>query len=204
MAKEKATAPTPQITGGRVVFSRSVQPAQYESKKAEVEITFAVPEGAVLGDFLDKAGAMAQDKALELVGLKKGPQVAQPAQEPTKTAPTATPVEPKPAGRTKADLEAEATAKAGGKPAVTMPAISTGEERTDPAQAADEWGAEELVAEAVSDAAMKDACSKRNQVIKKPQAIKALIAEYVAFPKGCADIAQADRPAFLKKLAELK
>jgi len=60
-----------QITGGKVTFGRSVQPAQYETKKAEVEITFTLAEGEALGDTLNHAASVAQDKALEMVGLKK-------------------------------------------------------------------------------------------------------------------------------------
>ena len=33
------------ISSGRVVYLRSVQPAQYETKKAEVELTFAFGRG---------------------------------------------------------------------------------------------------------------------------------------------------------------
>ena len=31
-----------QITGGRVVYSRTVQPAQFESKRCEVELSFVL------------------------------------------------------------------------------------------------------------------------------------------------------------------
>lgn len=198
MAKAKVETPTPQITGGRVVFSRSVQPAQYESKKAEVEIIFAVPEGAEVGDFLDKAAAMAQRKALEMVGLKTGPKAA----AATADTPPATP-----AAGSKAALEAAQAEKLGGdkpaKPKVAMPNISSGEERKPPAE--EEWGASEATtAEPITDATMKDACSKRNQVLKAPKAIKALIATFVEFPKGCADIPQEKRQEFLTKLEALK
>ena len=37
---------TPQITSGRVVYSRTVQPANYESERAEVELAFVVEDGA--------------------------------------------------------------------------------------------------------------------------------------------------------------
>lgn len=42
-----------QITGGRVVFSRTVQPAQYESKRAEVELNFVLAEGEALDGTLN-------------------------------------------------------------------------------------------------------------------------------------------------------
>jgi hypothetical protein len=65
-----------QITGGKVTFGRSVQPAQYETKKAEVEITFTLAEGEALEGKLDYAAEVAQSKALEMVGLKTAKQAA--------------------------------------------------------------------------------------------------------------------------------
>lgn len=58
------------ITGGRIIFGRTVQPAQYESKKSEVELAFTLAEGEELGTSLDIVGAQVQAKALELVGLR--------------------------------------------------------------------------------------------------------------------------------------
>jgi hypothetical protein len=74
-----------QITGGKVTYGRTVQPAQYESKKAEVEISFVIGEGEDIGDMLDRAAAMAEGKALELVGLRKAisPPVAAVSPQPT-------------------------------------------------------------------------------------------------------------------------
>lgn len=71
-----------QITGGRVVYGRTVQPAQYESKKAEVEITFAVAEGEDHAALLDLAAKVACDKAHEMVGLKPIAKSAVAASEP--------------------------------------------------------------------------------------------------------------------------
>lgn len=34
-----------QVTSGRVAYSRTAQPAQYESKRAEVEFAFVVEDG---------------------------------------------------------------------------------------------------------------------------------------------------------------
>lgn len=59
-----------QITGGRVVYARTVQPAQYESKKSEVELSFTLDEGEKLGNALEEVGEIVQEKALALVGLR--------------------------------------------------------------------------------------------------------------------------------------
>ena len=60
-----------QITAGRVVYSRTVQPVQYESKRAEIELNFVLVEGEDLGDTLAEVAEIVQAKTLEMVGLKK-------------------------------------------------------------------------------------------------------------------------------------
>ena len=60
-----------QITSGRVVFSRTVQPAQYESKKAEVELSFVLAEGEELKDTIEEVGERCKDAVLDLVLGKK-------------------------------------------------------------------------------------------------------------------------------------
>ena len=57
-----------QITGGRVVFSRTVQPAQYESKRAEVELSFVLAEGEALGEALDEVSKICKAEVLQMVG----------------------------------------------------------------------------------------------------------------------------------------
>lgn len=59
----------PQITSGRVVFSRTVQPAQFESKRSEVELSFVLAEGEELGKTLEDIGVLVKAEALKLVGL---------------------------------------------------------------------------------------------------------------------------------------
>lgn len=65
-----------QIIGGKITFGRTVNPAQYESKKAEVEISFVVAEGEDFHQIAQEAAAFAEAKALEMVGLKPIPKVA--------------------------------------------------------------------------------------------------------------------------------
>jgi hypothetical protein len=59
-----------QINGGTVTFKRSFQPEQYGSRGAEVALSFTIFEGEELGDMLDRAGALARDKVMELVYAK--------------------------------------------------------------------------------------------------------------------------------------
>ena len=59
-----------QITQGRVVYSRTIQPQQYESIKAEAELTFVLDEGEDLGTVFDETAALVKAKALNMVGIK--------------------------------------------------------------------------------------------------------------------------------------
>lgn len=60
-----------QITRGKITFGRTVQPAQYESKRADVELEFVLAEGEKLGAALDDVGKIVKDKCLEMVGLRQ-------------------------------------------------------------------------------------------------------------------------------------
>jgi hypothetical protein len=114
-----------QITGGKVSFKRSYQPEQYGSKGAEVEISFMMAEGEELGTKLDDVAKIVKTKALQLCNIKTEalgnapPDVVKVAEKIIEQAlaePTEAKAE-KPAkakGRTKADLEAEKIAAAGG------------------------------------------------------------------------------------------
>lgn len=62
-----------QITGGRVVFSRTVQPAQYESKRAEVELTFVLAEGEDLAGTLNDVSMRVRGQVLDILGISANP-----------------------------------------------------------------------------------------------------------------------------------
>ena len=59
-----------QITSGRVVYSRTVQPAQYESKRAEVELNFVLTEGEELGHTLAAVADRCKNQVFTMVGIK--------------------------------------------------------------------------------------------------------------------------------------
>lgn len=61
-----------QVTSGRVVYSRTVQPAQYESKRAEVELSFVLEDGEDAPAVIREIGAAARVECLRLVGLRAG------------------------------------------------------------------------------------------------------------------------------------
>lgn len=65
-----------QVTSGRVAYSRTVQPAQYESKRAEAELAFVVEDGEDPAAVVREIGAMVRAECLALVGLHPGPKVS--------------------------------------------------------------------------------------------------------------------------------
>lgn len=60
-----------QITGGRVCFSRTVQPAPYESKKGDVELSFMLDDNESIDDALNEVKDICKEHVLELVGARK-------------------------------------------------------------------------------------------------------------------------------------
>jgi hypothetical protein len=60
-----------QITSGRVVYRRTIQPVQFESKSAEIELSFSLAEGEELGDALVEIMEIAREEVLITLGLKK-------------------------------------------------------------------------------------------------------------------------------------
>ena len=71
---------TTKITGGKVTFGLTVCPKQYESKRADVELTFTVAEGDSYDEVFDKASRAVVNRVRVLVDLPKLPE---PAAKPT-------------------------------------------------------------------------------------------------------------------------
>lgn len=201
------------LTAGKITYGRTVQPAQYESKKAEVEICFvAADDGSDFDALLKQAGEIAMSKAHEMVGLKAAPKAAAAS-------------EAKPE-RTKADLEREAVAAAANPPKAAEPAAATVRGKRPPAQKKAEeapqirtnpenrgdglFGEEddfsgdvspEVPVAEITDADLQAACQKKNAAIKNPVAIRGLIAK---FGLNMNSIPQDKRAEFLQALEELK
>ena len=93
-----------EITGGSVTYGRTVQPAQYESKKAEVTLTFGIEQetpAETRDAFIVSVGNMAIHQVNRMVGLNEAPAVYEPPAE-----------EPKRTRRTKAQIEADEVGRA--------------------------------------------------------------------------------------------
>jgi hypothetical protein len=78
-----------KITGGKVTFGLTVCPKQYESKRADVELTFTVGEGDSYDEVFDKASRAVVNRVRVLVDL---PKLAEPvAKAPVSAAKTDAP-----------------------------------------------------------------------------------------------------------------
>jgi hypothetical protein len=56
-----------EITGGKVGYARTVQPAPYESKKAEVELSFLLEEGENVDDAIEEVSAICKEHVVKMV-----------------------------------------------------------------------------------------------------------------------------------------
>lgn len=216
-----------QFTGGRVVFGRTIQPAQYESKKAEVELFFAVGEGEDHTEITDKAQLEAISRAHAMLGLTPSKPVGQSDKEalaakktggetgvvetgkPTagteqtgeKKARTSKKAPPAPAtDLTSMEPAGEAAgSKAAEKPAAsgTAPAPSAASTPTD---IMDEFAADAPVE--ITDKALADAMSKKNSEIKDTRRIKELVAKYGV--ARASELPQEKRAGFVTELNAMK
>lgn len=220
-----------QITGGKIFYSQTRQAAQFEPKKAEVELSFIVGEGEAFADIAKMAEDFAVAKVQEMIGAKATPAARQVQSAPPKPAVDAapksspamdtTPVDPK-AAYAAAQAAEKATAKPAAKTSVpkagkkadeTKAAISTGDERVNPEDDGIDMGTSDddilgaaepvVVAAAITDAELTSAISKVNQKLNNAQLIRGLVATFVDPPKGSRDIPQEQRADFIVKLEAL-
>lgn len=70
-----------KITGGKVSYGLTRSRKQYESDRADVEVTFTVAEGDSEGPILDKSVASAMRRVHEMLGLPP-PKPAHPINPP--------------------------------------------------------------------------------------------------------------------------
>lgn len=201
-----------QITGGKVLFGRTVKTGDYENKRVDVELAFSVGDNEDYKAILDLAAAQAHAKAHEMLGLREKP-LATPAPAPVEQP---KPAEAKPQSgpvvETAGPKEADAKKRAKKPPVVADPAAvdvvaeqpkpAEPEPANDPAAVVEEeWAG--APAE-ITDADLMAAITKKNGEIKQPQAIRNLIGKYVPAPKPAREIPQDKRQAFLAELGALK
>lgn len=206
------------ITGGLVSIEDGKKAAEEfaPARKVRIELKFDMPENGDEAN-LDAVIALAQSRvASTLAGTK-----AKAADTPSgKKTPVETPkaAENIPSGKTKADLEAEMLAKAGGpkKPPAAaakkaddevLGSESTVIEAEKPAEDSldDVLGTGEVSAKDITDADLTSAITKKNAEIKAPAKIRDLITKYT--PEGKAPsaalIPKEKRSEFLDGLSKL-
>lgn len=163
-----------QITNGKVSFTRSVKPADYEKKEATVELSFGIADGEDPAEVVARVGQLAQEKALQLVGLKPV-AVAPPLVSAQAGAPPAT-------GGKEAYAAANAPArrppgrppKPAAEPPKAGPAAVTGND-ADPAASAEAMKATHAAAEVSDDDALLGTESRppiTDEVIRKALTLK--------------------------------
>lgn len=79
-----------KITGGKVTYGQTICPKQYESKRADVELTFTVGEADSYEEVFDRASRAVVNRCRVILELPKLPEPAAP--KPT----SISAVEPKP------------------------------------------------------------------------------------------------------------
>jgi hypothetical protein len=197
---------THSIVAGKVIVGRTTKPADYESKKAEVELSFAIAEGSTdeqAAAALTAVSQVAIDKVHELLGLTT-PGGAAPATGKSKAKATEVP-----AAKVKVESAGpvEAAAKVAAAAASLEPEPGEQESSTHlPAGLLDD-GLGDLLGAApqpVTDEELTGAITRKNAEIKNPQAIRGLIGKYVAPPKQARDIPADVRHKFLEELGGLK
>ena len=68
-----------KITGGKITYGLTLCPKQYESKRADVELTFTVGEADSYEETFDKASRAVVNRVRVLVDL---PKLSEPAAKP--------------------------------------------------------------------------------------------------------------------------
>ena len=197
------------ITDIIVRFERTIQPKDYESAKVCVELRAAVEGDSDAQATLDRVGAMAKNKALEMLGLKSAPAetVAPAAASPEPEAPKQTrtrKAKDTPAVDPAAIVDTPPVAETTDQAVVEDPAAIVEET---PAAVSEEWEAPGPAVD-ITDVELNERLSKKNQALRDPPKIRTLIASFNPTPaKGpiqARQIPQADRARFLRELDALK
>lgn len=187
-----------QITGGTVSFRRVVQPAQYESKEASVNLSFVVDEGSsqeVVHDMLEAVAQTARTKALEMVGLR-------PAGDSASTSAPVAVKETKPPRTRKAAAETRQISENPEDRQDPLAGAGAGTQKPpEPVQTVgDPDGLDLEPAKDITDKDLSDAVTAWVNKHKNPQKVKDLRSQYVAAGASLRDIPQDKRAEFLAKL----
>lgn len=213
------------ITSGKVSFGRKVQVAQFEPKEAAAEFFFNVPEGKTIdpaeadalfdrtkGHVYRVLGiAGAPDQAAAQVAAPAATEAAKKAGRPSKAAAaTAAPASPATSAATVSEVDAIGGPTPGSTGAAQSAstgavAASTQTAAAPPVTATDVMADFENPPPAeITDKLLLEHVTKKNQALKDPPKIHALVAEFAGPPpKTYAHVPQALRQKFLDRLQAL-
>lgn len=210
-----------QITNGVVKYGRTMKTGDYENKRADVELSFTVPEGEDGEAAIAKVGSMAAAHCVAILGAAPDSALATNAPEvPAKGKAAAAPAKAaeKPAEKASEKTAADASEIVDDTPVPAfikgqMLDAATGKPSEKPKAAAEavEENIDDLLgggeaAKEITDKELTDATQKCQVANKNAPAIrKALKDVGVTSPPGrIIDIAQDKRQTYLDKLKEIK
>ena len=201
-----------QVTNGKVTFSRTIKPADYEGITSAIELSFLVEEGDDVAAAVNSVAKMAQDQALERLGrrvaaLPDTKTVTIDAPPPKKGPGRPPKVAADPATVSGNDASAQASADA-------RKAEYAAKENTADAASVVEAGDDAVLGAdsvpEINDKTLTDAITRKNAALQKtigaesPKKIRALIAKYAGpSPKQSRDIPTSKRQDFIKELEAL-
>ena len=207
------------ITGGKISFSRTVKVADYEPKAAAAELTFNVPEGeAFTHTEIDTLFDQARSTVYRALGIAPAaaPKAVDPVMGETKrvgrppkaAAATAAAGSPATSAATVSEVDAIGSGPTQGSTAAAQSGAATG---VTTATASPAMGAGEPMADfenppaaEITDKLLLEHVTKKNQALKAPPKIHALVAEFAGPPpKTYKDVPQALRQQFLDRLQAL-
>lgn len=194
------------ITGGKITYGRTIKTGDFESARADTELSFVVPEGDDAQAWADRVSGMVVAKTEELLSKKRSGDAAKAAY--AAKAGTANPPVETPAANKRTPRQPPKATPAATEPPKADQADASSSTRPGQ-QAQDDLG--DLMGEPapekpkeVSDQELVAAVTRINGRIKNAPAIRALIVEYVGSPpKGLKDMPQAKRQEFLEKAEKL-
>lgn len=198
VAKKAATG---RITGGQVVFGTTKNLGDYNSKKAEVTLTFQIDEGADPSDIVSATGQECMRHVAEMLNGKApaaaAPKVETVVNDAEKVA-AAKALNDKAAGKTVKEPPPGVTVKETAKPKEPEGEDLDG----------DEFNEDEVILDVTDEqmsAALNQAVGrlKPKHGNKASMVVKELIVQFVDPPKKAHDIPQQQRPQFLQKLKDL-
>lgn len=186
------------ITNGSVKYGETRKTGDFENKRADVELSFSLPDGADVDEAIKQVIRQTKTKCFELLGVKPEALTSEALKvsttEETKAVKPAKPKAPKMPESPSAEKEEKAVAN----PAEISEPVT-------PANAVEDLE-DVLGSKTITDAELMDATTKQQEEVKNPAAIRKLITECgVKCPPGrLIDIAQDKRQQYLDGLKTIK